>query len=79
MSACWAGCGLGASHWGSYLCESCSPRWDASPEAARCDAMEVNIRNIGIDAHERRCEVAFMDFCTRIRAERINGRGNEAE
>lgn len=48
------------------MCDSCALVWQQSPERARAARFD--------DAGEQhKGDVAFIDFCTRIRAERLNG------
>lgn len=66
---CKTGCGRKGSN---TLCGPCMELWVKSAEAARCDAM-VALEEVAPGAYDRRADVAFVDFCTRIRAERLNG------
>lgn len=65
MSACKTGCGQDAKE---YLCKECEAAWQDSGERLR------NLGALGEDwPDERRAarmEVALVDFCDRMRAER---------
>lgn len=63
MSACKTGCGR-EQRGNSHLCPACEDEWADSPEATR---YRFNIHN------SVAAEVALVDFCARIRAERQNG------
>ena len=63
MSACATGCGEDTGIKGGSLCGLCRNAWVDSPEFDRfnqCTTPEAS-------------DVARMDFCNRVRAERQNG------
>ena len=62
---CKTGCGRHQSNW-SYVCDACALIWQDSTEYKRTEAMPS-------DASTERFAGAFFDFCTRTRAERLNG------
>lgn len=62
---CKTGCGESAPT-GFVVCDPCSTRWQQSPERARTAYFD----DVG---EARKGDVAFVDFCDRIRAERLNG------
>jgi hypothetical protein len=64
VSACKAGCEAEAPPY-SHICDPCAVRWGKSLE---CDRS----RSIPTDDHGRH-DIAFVDFCTRMRLERQNG------
>lgn len=66
MNQCKTGCGSAVD--GGALCQECGQAWATSPEATRLHA-------IWRDQGQRlstRTNVALVDFCDRIRAERNN-------
>lgn len=58
---CATGCGMATQ--GTTLCVGCHGLWEASPEYRRSQLARV----------PSAAYVAAFDFCTRIRAERLNG------
>jgi hypothetical protein len=66
MSACKTGCGR-ESRFEQWFCGECWDAWEASAERKRFYAQ----------GPEAASDIAMTDFCTRIRAERLNGGRND--
>lgn len=66
MNACPTGCGWRVAE-PEWFCEACLSTWIASPERKRFFA---------VTGFERE-QVALVDFCNRVRAERQNGGRND--
>lgn len=62
MSACKTGCGVSVPD-GITFCVTCLEVWADSPEERRA--------SVAVTGHAR--AVALVDFCTRVRLERLNG------
>jgi len=71
VSVCRAGCEAELVD-AAYLCGACAELWRSSSEMERCHVMAMD-DSVSVDEHERRSDVAFVDFCTRMRLERQNG------
>lgn len=74
---CKTGCGAEAS-FPAPLCGTCVEAWAVSPEGRRVD-FTAEDNSVTPSTHETRSLSAVSDFCTRVRAERLNGgrHGNE--
>lgn len=68
MSACATGCGCETD---DVLCDACNAEWKNSAEYQRAAKQNPSIHP---DDFDRRAQ---MDFCNRVRAERLNGWQNE--
>lgn len=66
MSACKTGCGEVCLPGEHLFCENCRSLWVLAPERYRFCAVTTKARET----------VALVDFCARVRAERLNGGGN---
>lgn len=72
MSLCKAGCGAAVNTAVSHVCDACAARWRDSGEFARMTALSFD-DTISMEEHNMRGDIAFVDFCTRMRLERQNG------
>ena len=73
MSACRAGCDSVTEN---HLCDVCMRLWLDSAELKRCTEMAMDDR-VSVSEHEMRSDIAFVDFCTRVRLEHQNRRPDE--
>lgn len=67
MSACKTGCGTDVTDHDAEFCDACDAEFMASPEYRR-----FNHAAISLEASLS----ALVDFCARVRAERLNGGSN---
>jgi hypothetical protein len=68
VKPCQAGCGAITSK-SSVVCIACDEAWTNSREFARA----LEIAQVQPATYPVRGTVALMDFCTRVRLERMNG------